>query len=135
MSQLNSWDISYSHISFFERVLRTHDRVESYTRENDIFFRIIRNHDLSPVNALLVNVYTVGLADYFRAKDEFPGMNCLVTAANWNGYTREAKEQAGTDRVGLFVAGEFFGSLWIPQPYRYVKKDDDGNPIYYFRTA
>jgi hypothetical protein len=131
MPEFNNWDVSYGAIRFFEDALASHKRVAEFERRDDIFFVIKRSHSLSQVNVLLINVYTVGLADMFRAKRDFPDLDCVVTCANWNGYTREAKEHAVKSKLGLFVVGEFFGALWVPGPFRYVQKDEDGNPIHH----
>jgi hypothetical protein len=135
MPKFNNWNVPYRAIRFFEDLLRSHNKVESFERTDDIFFKITRPAGLSPVNALLINVYTVGLADVFRAKEEFPELDCIVTSSIWNGYTREAKEHALDSELGLFVVSEFSRALREQVPYRYVKKDRDGNPIYHFKAA
>ena len=135
MPDSNNWGTPYSSIQFFERALKNHQRVNSYDGSDDIFFTIERTEGLSTVTALLVDVYTVGLADLFRAKDEFPLMEHLVTCSNWNAYTPQAKEYGMNNGIGIFVLGEFLGALWLRDPLRYAKKDDRGNPVYHYRVA
>jgi hypothetical protein len=131
----NNWNVSFGAIAFFERALKSHQKVRHFTRTEDIYFSIERSAGYSPVFAVLVDVYTVVLAHYLKAREEFPQMDCLVTCANWNAYTREAKERAIEDHMGLFIVGEFFGALWAKEPYKYAKKDDKGRPIYHYRAA
>ena len=134
MSDSNKWDVSYSTICFFEKALRCHNQVESFKRTDDIFFTIKRTSNLSEVKALLVNVYTIGLADIFRAKTEFPLMDCLVTSGKWNAYTPEAKKHGLENHIGIFIVDEFFAALWRKEPCRYIKRDDEGKPIYHYRS-
>lgn len=135
MSVFNNWNVPFSTIRFFEDLLESHKKVASFERTDDILFKITRTAGLSPVNALLINVYTVGLADMFRAKQEFPALDCIVTSSAWNGYTIEAKEHALDSEIGLFVVSEFSSALRERVPYLYVKRDRDGNPIYHFKAA
>ena len=135
MPKFNNWNVSYRAILFFEDLLNSNKKVLSFERTDDIFFKIMRKSGLSSVNALLINVYTVGLADVFRAKREFPDLDCIVTSSIWNGYTIEAKEHALDSEIGLFVVSEFSSALRERVPYLYVKRDRDGNPIYHFKAA
>lgn len=130
----NNWGVSYSAISFVERALLTHAKVLSFKRTKDILFDIALENGKS-IKMLLVNEYTLGLAAIHRALSEFPGVEYIVTCANWNGYTSEAKEYGQENGLGIFVVGEFFGSLYRDDPKTYVKKDENGRPIYYFKAA
>ena len=134
MQKLNSWDVPYSAISFVERALRTHAKVASFERSKDIVFEITLVNGKS-IRMVLVNEYTLGLAAIHRALSEFPGVEYIVTCANWNGYTPEAKDFGQENNLGIFVVGEFFGSLYSPEPKKYYQKDKDGNPIYHYKTA
>jgi hypothetical protein len=58
-----------------------------------------------------------------RAKREFPDMNCLVTCANWNHYTAEAKQYGMENGICVFNVGEFFGSLHWTEIIKYVSPD------------
>ena len=91
MPDFNSWGVSYAIISFFERALSGHNKVESYKRVNDIHF-VIEHVNGTKLHVLLVNEYSIGLAAVLRAKAEFPEIEYVVTGGNWNGYTPEAKE-------------------------------------------
>lgn len=134
MPEFNNWDVSYSAISFVERALGTHAKVASFKRLKDIMFDIELVNGQS-IKMLLVNEYTLGLAAIHRALSEFPGIEYIVTCANWNGYTPEAKNYGSQNNLGIFVVGEFFGALYWTEPKKYYQKDRDGNPIYYYKTA
>lgn len=87
------------------------------------------------IRAILVNRYTFSIADYFSLVDEFAEFDSIILGGNWNGYTEDAKEQALKDRRGLFVCGEFVGSLNIPAHFEYVQKDDKGKPVHFKKTG
>ena len=107
LPQLNNWDISYSHITFVERALSGHQRVERFDRQRDIVFHIVRKDSLPDVVAALINRYTISLADLINAMAEFPEATCIVTAGDWNGYTQEAKEYGLNNGIGVFNISEF----------------------------
>jgi hypothetical protein len=48
---------------------------------------------------LIVNTYTFGAADFYKAREEFPEATCIVLAGDWNAYTLAAKalEQTQAD--------------------------------------
>lgn len=132
MPDRNSWGVSFSTISFLERALSNHKRVRSFERSDDIFFTLDRG-DLTPVRALLVDEYTLGLAALMKARNEFPEFDCIVTGGNWNAYTREAKEFGEQSGIGVFIITEFLGALWRDNVQEYVEKDEDGDPVYHYR--
>src|SRR6478672_3458393 len=106
--KLNNWNVSYASITFFERALRGHAKVLSFQRERDILFEIeLKNEE--KISVLLVDEYVLGLAAIHRALDEFGRFDHIVTAGNWNGYTREAKEFGNSSGFGVFNTDEFFG--------------------------
>ena len=125
MATLNDWKVPYSTITFFERVLKSHKKVESYTRDKDILFTILRHPPLSAIQVLLVNEYTLGLAAVMRALTEFPGLNCIVTGGEWNAYTREAKQYGLDQEIGIYGISDFLGALNLQRIHTYVKKDKE----------
>lgn len=133
-SSFNKWNVSYSSISFFENALQGHTKVNSFRRTDDIVFQIELKSG-EEMKAVLVNEYTLGLAAVLRAQAEFPGIEYVVTCADWNGYTREAKEYGKKNDLGIFTAGEFFGALNWSKPKTYAKKDSNGNPIYHYKSS
>ncbi len=134
MPEFNSWGVSYSVISFFERALKGHSKVSSFTQIDDIFF-IINDTSGRILKVLLLNDYSLGLAALLRAKAEFPDLDYIVTGGNWNGYTPEAKEYGQRNSIGIFNVGEFFGALFWTNPKLYHRKDEDGNPVYSFKGS
>lgn len=131
---LNDWGVSYSAISFAERVLSGHNKVASFLRTKDILFTIDhKNGEI--IKMLLVDEYCLGLAAIHRARSEFPDADYIVTCANWNGYTREAKEYGSKNNIGIFNIGEFLGSLNWTNPKTYYQKDEYGNRIYAYKVA
>ena len=134
MPTYNNWKVEYPAIAFFESVLRTHDRVESFSRSDDILFRLqLINGKETCV--LLVSEYTVGLAAVIRAIDEFPDIDHIVTSGIWFGYTEEAKEYGLERDLGVFVIDEFLGALNWKNPVKYMKRDSDGRPVYRYKAA
>jgi hypothetical protein len=130
----NNWDVSYSSICFFEKVLRGHGRVRSFRRRDDIVFEIeLENGE--EIKVLLVNEYILGLAAILKGKEEFPDVEYIVTCADWNGYTPQAKEYGQKNNLGIFVLGEFLGALNWTEPKKYYKKDSDGNAVYHYKTS
>ena len=134
MPTYNNWGVSYSTITFFEGVLQLHSKVESFSRVDHIFFRLTLK-DRREINVLLVNEYVLGLAAVHRAIGEFPGTEYIVNGGNWNGYTREAKKYGTKNNIGIFVFDEFLSALHYANPKKYVKRDEDGNPVYNYKTA
>ncbi len=135
MPQSNNWDITFSHISFLEKALGRHKCVADYERSSDIMFTIERTERRPPLVAVLIERYTVSLADVLAVMGEFPSVQGIVTAGDWNRYTREAKEYGLAHSVGVFNITEFLGALWRTDFVGYVKKDEQGRPIYLYRAS
>lgn len=133
MSNSNKWGVSYATISFFERTLAGHHRVQGVTRTQDIVFTIVLRNGTT-LNALLIDEYSLGLAAVLRAKAEFPDVEYVVTGSNWNGYTPEAKEYGWKNGIGIFNTDEFFGALSWTEPKKYHKKDHEGIPTYAYKN-
>lgn len=134
MRQFNDWGVSYSTIRFVEQALEGHTKVSSFERSQDIVFEIELTSG-AQITMLLVNEYTLGMAAIYKAIHEFPGVDYIVTCADWNAYTREAKDYGVQNDIGIFVLGEFFGALNWSNPKKYVKKDANGKPVYNYRSA
>ena len=133
MPDFNNWGVSYAIISFFERALAGHDKVQGVSRTQDIVFTIAL-HNGTSMKALLLDEYSLGLAAVLRAKAEFPDVEYVVTGGNWNGYTPEAKEYGRKNGVGIFNTNEFFGALNWTEPKKFHKKDHEGNPTYAYKN-
>lgn len=134
MPAFNDWNVPYVMIKFFADALDGHKKVASHKRTKDIYFTITLTN-AATLNVLLVNEYSLGLAAVLRAKAEFPDVDYIVTGANWNGYTPQAKEYGWQNSIGIFDPGEFFGALNWAEPKKYYRKDKDGNPLYSYKSA
>lgn len=130
----NNWGVSYGNISFVEKTLGGHDKVTGFVRTKDILFTINLTNG-STINMLLVNEYTLGLAAIYRARNEFPEADYIVTGSVWNSYTKEAKHHGFDNNLGIFNIEEFLGALNWTNPKTYYKTDSDGNKIYAYRSA
>jgi hypothetical protein len=135
MLTMDDWHVTRKTIEFFEEALIGHSRVASFTRDREIVFHIERTERRTDIVAVLVNLYTVGLADVFAICKQFPDVDCIVTGSNWNSYTKEAKDHGLKNKIGVFNTSEFFGALRWSKAYKYVKKDDQGRPIQSYRSA
>lgn len=131
---MNNWSVRYHSIAFFERALRSHSKVLSFSRCDDICFHIELINGKYVV-ALLVDEYVLGLAAVHRAQEEFSDVRYVVTCGNWNGYTSEAKEYGLENGIGIFNSSEFFGAIHRSNPIEYVRLDEDGNPEYAYKTT
>lgn len=124
MQKFNNWKVSFSSICYFEEILKTHRRVKSIKRDQDIFFRIERN-DNSILNTLLVNTYRFGIASLIEALEEFPEAKYIVIGGNWNKITPEAAKYASDNDIGLYRLSEFIGAInYNNVPLEYIKKDE-----------
>jgi hypothetical protein len=122
---------SSTSVQFFKQAIGKHTAVESVSERGSNVFVIDRKVHPSVV-VCLTDIYTVGIADVIEAMDEIPGLNCIVTISNWNGYTQAAKEHGVENQVGVFVFAELMGALNRNDLYSYVQRDKDGNPVYHY---
>ena len=125
----NDYGVPFSCINFFEDRLLRHSKVKSITRSDDILFHLTlinRKH----YDVLLVYDYTISESAVFEYHRDFPSAEFIVTGANWNAYTSQAKEAGKSLNIGIFNSSEFFGALHWEEPKEYYQKDSNGNPIY-----
>jgi hypothetical protein len=128
----NSGAPSWKSIQFFESAVTTHGAVDSLTNRGENVFIIDRKRH-SQVTVYLTDIYTVGIADVIDIIKKIPNLNCVVTISNWNGYTMAAKEHGIENKIGVFQFSEFMGALNRADFWSYVKRDEKGKSIYYFR--
>ena len=110
-------------IEFFKKAVSGHSHVDDVIVVNDQRYKVLRKSG-RPIELYLTDLYTVGITDYLDIRSRNPEVNCIVTISAWNGYTRQAKEQAAGERVGLFLMKEFMPALRLARFWNYVKKDD-----------
>lgn len=130
----NNWNVGYSYICWFERLLRTHRNVVNLSRHTDLVFEVDRKRQRDHLIIFCCNEYTMGLTMVQRALYEFGNLNLIHTGGNWNGYTRQAKEFCLDAKIGLYISDEMSGALWQDEFSSYHQKDKDGNPTDHIRT-
>ena len=135
MSKEAPFAVPFSTTSFATKVLQSHKQVSSFERSRDVVFDITRVAPLSEIRAVLTDIYTIGVAQLLDAIDKVPGVNCVISGGDWTGYTVEAKDYALKNQIGLFTMSEFFGALWWKDFHDYHKKDEEGHPIYQYKSA
>lgn len=125
----NSYGVPFSCIKFFEKRLSTHSMVKSITRSDDILFHLTLI-DQRSYDVLLVYDYTISESAVFEYHRAFPSAEFIVTGADWNAYTSQAKEAGNGLNIGVFNSSEFFGALHWNEPKDYYQRDCNGNHIY-----
>lgn len=128
------WKVLETTKTFFQKVLHGHKRVHDFSVESDLIYNL-EMEDGNRYRVVLVYEYTLGLAAVLKLVSEIPNLDFIVTGANWNAYTQEAKEYGEANDLGIFILNEFIAALYSRQPKSYVKKDADGKPVYHFRSA
>lgn len=128
----NTWNVSYSRISWLENAIKTHDNVANFSRHDDIIIEVNRKRG-DPLVIICLDEYTLGESAVSRVIQEFPAVNFIYVGGNWNGYTPEAKEVCLLRGIGLYNAGELSGAVFKNEFWTYHKKDEDGNPIYPYK--
>lgn len=131
----NGWDVPYSQILWFERLLKAHGNVTEVVRRDDIVFEIDRSKPGDHLTVLCLREYAFGVTLMHRALAEFGKLNIVYIGGGWNGYTHEAKEYCLKEQIGLYVTDDMSGALWRPEFWSYYRKDEDGGPVYNYRSA
>ena len=129
----NAWKLRDNSRSFVEKILKGHKKVVTFSGRSYNVFEIKRAGELPSITALFTDLYTVGQADVIEAQDKVENMNCFVTVSNYNGYTKDAKDYAVEQQIGLFRISEFMGALWKKDFWNYVQRDSRGNSILHYR--
>ncbi len=132
---MSAFKVPYRAVGWFKLAIEKHNAVVSMNITRYHFFEIVREKAPKEVNVVLVDIYTVGLADVLQARKEFPTATCIVTNGDWNAYTPEAKRYGLDNEFGVFTTTEFMGALNWAEVYKYHQKDEDGQPIYQTRDA
>lgn len=96
----NDWGVSFSRITFTEKVLQGHPNVIRFSREKDILFTITRESPDDELRLLCCDEYVFGTTLLDRALAEFGTVNLIYVGGVWNGYTKEAKEQCLRSKIG-----------------------------------
>lgn len=128
----NEYSVPYHCIRKFEEILGGHSKVISFSRSNDILFHLVLENG-SKIDVLLVYDYTISESAVYQYLSIFPSAEYIVTGANWNKYTKAAKDRGMQMNIGIFNLSEFLGALNWKNPKKYFKKDSEGNPLYEIR--
>lgn len=115
--------IDWNGRQFLEKVLRTHDRIREFRREDDYSYQLTLKDDRE-MCIVAVNIYRMGLADLLELVERYPQVDCVINVSVWNDYTGEAKEYALSRKLGLFKLKEFMGALNWTHPWKYVPPDE-----------
>jgi hypothetical protein len=119
-------------IDFFENVLRGHSAVMSFEKI-DARRYIVRRSTGRDLVVFVTNEYIIGEQFFYETRSKFADVDTIVTISAWNSYTKSVKNLAAADHIGIFVAREFVGVLNWKEPWKYIKKDDEGNPVRFWR--
>jgi hypothetical protein len=130
----NSWGVGFHRIMWFERLLSAHLNITNVVRHDDIIFEVDRLRQRDHLIILCCYEYTMGITAVHRALHEFGSLN-IIHIGGWCGYTMQAKELCLDSNIGLYVSNEMNGALWKDEFWAHHRKDEDGNPVYYSKTA
>lgn len=122
----NDWGVSYSRITFLQRILDTHANVAVLDRHDDIVFEIQRFKQDDKLTIICVDPYTASLELVMRIVQAFPLVNIIFVGGKWAGYTQEAYDFCQQRKIGIYNAGELAGGLHKNAFWDYEKIDDEG---------
>jgi len=130
MSMSNNWNVPYSSIVWFYKVMMTHTKVNDVVREQDILFTITDDEDRI-YKVLLLDEYRMGVAAVFKAIEEFGNIDFIVYGGNWNAATSEAYKVAKENEIALFNYSGIMGALNLKNPKEFkqsAKKKNTTKP-------
>lgn len=128
----NSWGVSFSHISWLERLLRNHGNCLEVGRHDDLVFNLNRKQQTDHLSIVCLNEYTMGLTAVQRVIHEFGKPSVIYIGGGWCGYTEQAKQFCLSEQIGLYVTNEMSGALWANEYWAYQQRNKDGDPIFHF---
>jgi hypothetical protein len=131
----NDWGVSFSRISWLDKVLRAHDNIKSVTRHNDIVFELERRSPGDHLRLICCDEYALGMLVVQRALTEFAPLHIISSGGSWTGYTPEAKEHCINAKIGLYNSTEINGALRKVDYWDFHRTDDKGNPEYCYKAA
>jgi len=120
----NNWGVTWSAISFVERVLSSHTAVDSFTRVNDIQFIIVRRGDHPDVNAVLVDDYMLGEATVYAILEEFDDVTAVVNNGTWNHIALDWRDFAKRTGVVVLEMADFLGALNVKELAKYTTHEE-----------
>ncbi len=102
--------IPFNLVAYFEDALKKHDKVLTFSKVNDVLFKITLTEGLSAINIIYIENGTVTQSIVNHLKKKFPSLDCVVTD-DWNGYTRQAKEYGFELNIGVFIMSKILVAL------------------------
>ena len=93
--------------------------VASFTRVNDIQFKIIRRLGYPDVNAVLVDDYMLGEATVYEVLREFADVTAVVNNGNWNHIAFDWRAFAKNTGVAVLLAKDILGALNVEDLLKY----------------
>ena len=118
-----------------DRILKGHGNISDVDRDQDILFTVRRKNQSDVLRILCCDEYAMGTTLVNRAVAEFASPNIIYVGGAWHGYTQQAKEQCLAQKIGLYNSTELAGGLWRDDYWAYNRKDEDGNPIFTYKTV
>jgi hypothetical protein len=117
---------------FLVQILEGHDRVREVVKLSANRYDVERSRG-EPLKLFLTNVYILGEADYERLRSEYPEVNVIVLASNWNSCTMAVKDRAIDEGVAIFDFSALMGAANITDDerflrHRYADTDHEGRP-------
>ena len=122
MSNYSDDTVSHASVEFFEKVMSGHSKVRDFDKLGHREYAIHRTYD-DTIRVWLTGKYIFGILDYHELHREERQVNCIVASSAWNKYTRDAKDIAVQDSVGLFTVKELLGALNLRKFWKYQPKD------------
>ena len=104
---------------FFEKMMKGHARVTELRPAGVQEFDVIRDYG-DTIRVYLSGKYTFGVLDLLGLLERQPGVNCIVSASSYCGYTPDAKQEAQGRRIGLFDLKEFKGAMNYREFWNYT---------------
>jgi len=105
---------------FLQKLLRTNTSVSHYARLSPNRYTVERYRGAT-LELYLTPVYILGEADYAELRMEYPDVNGVVLASNWNSATLAVHEQGIADGVGIYDMKALMGALNIEDEKRRVR--------------
>lgn len=121
----NTWGVSFSYITWFQRLLEAHGNVNNITRHDDIVFEVDRKRQADHLTILSCNEYVMGFTLVQKAIADFGHLDIIHVGGFWNSYTDDAKDFCLNRRTGLYTSSEMTGALWKNEFWCYEKPDKE----------
>ena len=108
--QRNSFGVSYSTISFMEKVLDSRNGILTYKRTKDIVFHVKFDNSNEYV-FVLVSEYILSAVKVMELHLSFPEVQYIVLGGNWMSATEEAHSEANSFGIKILLLKQFIASL------------------------